>query len=657
MRFLPYLILLAALAGLCFLSPWCSVDPGSRPPDSATVSLADDPKPAPAGALPSPGAAAGRRVELTPSAPEEVPPSPSDLDNADDRFEVRGRLLYPDARPAGQAFLVLYDALSAEEVFGGRDTMLQERAEDDGGFLFRAAAGDYCLAVWHTEGQFLSEASFEVAADLDLGILTMRAGALAELTVVSAADGSPIEKPFWRLDGVFEEIRAIPRLPLWKTRAIWGMDYFDSYLRGEPEGNRIVIRSVPAGAHLIEVWAQGFAEQGVELEFRDDQLTRRLVELQPEGRLLLTVLHADGSPVQRETVNLWPEAQIGQRRLSGSGYGELDEDGRVEIRRVPPGTHRVVIGESRGLDEFLTRIEVVSGDNPIELVMPDLGDLRCRVIDGRGPVAGAMVYVTALDGNPNRALAQGMGDPRCDEQGVRLLPDLPAGRYRVQASRPGSFACGEEIEHSGSDQVVELRFAGATLSGRIEGGDGPVRFSVRGWRVDPWLDDLQADALIQDPERRPPWISGGDLTAEDGSYVLRDVLPGRYKVAIQDRSYAQAETDSFRVLDQDLVAPTLRLVKSGSLLVRVTGTGGSWSREDGSFRGHFLQLHLEGRRGQPFQELDHDGEYRFSLDPGSWKVLLQSGGGKDREPAGWQRELSVASGQERVLELDLRQLR
>ena len=248
-----------------------------------------------------------------------------------------------------------------------------------------------------------------------------------------------------------------------------------------------------------------------------------LIEVHPAsvvtGRV---VLDDEATPCPRGWVQL-EDAKAGSRESGG-----IEDDGRVELEAVLPGTYEVKVSCPGYLaDEEYPEVVVAAGADPEEQVWKVGAGGRVRGVvlahDGR-PVDGASVNaqpVVATD------LWSAWQRETTEADGTFVIEGMAAGRYKVTATprdAPGNEEPVEVDVPAGGEATVEIRVPqGGAIAGAVRDEDGApvarvhVRVRVRG--------------------RRWSWDANDSTqTLDDGSFRIEGLPVGTHRVtAMRDR--------------------------------------------------------------------------------------------------------------------------
>jgi protocatechuate 3,4-dioxygenase beta subunit len=219
---------------------------------------------------------------------------------------------------------------------------------------------------------------------------------------------------------------------------------------------------------------------------------------------------------------------------------------------------------------------------PIELrpgdeTAVDFSLARTHTARIRGSVAGlapgtkAVVVLRARDSN---TLFIG-GD--VDQDGKFDIPHVPPGTYAVVAATetadtPLSIRRNIEVTDSNIDGLSLLPSTGATIRGKIR-FNGKARIDLSALSVVLHRIDGAEDVVdsIFFGEDGGPALSAFGQAKDDGSFELKDVLPGLYEIEISSNSKAMADTlvESVVAGTKD-VADTGLNINGGTLAIDVT---------------------------------------------------------------------------------------
>jgi hypothetical protein len=296
--------------------------------------------------------------------------------------------------------------------------------------------------------------------------------------------------------------------------------------REEPKG-----ADANRAAAWMAVAKEGFATQRVGVRFVPDDgkplPTVTLVRPAPiDGR----IADQDGKPVAGCYVDLLGQKNAPPPVTTGPDGRFSFPDataGQWTLRRMPPAPY-----DQWAYDDGQTVVR--GGDRDIVLVMRRLpagkATLTATLVDADtgAPVSAqeAMLIPSVQDDEPIRTPdpKTGMGD------GTVTLPRLRPGRYRLWVRVPdrGPGVATVDVAEGQTEVAVRVRVGeSGTLRGRVELGDAGIAMprmlvpeSTEDWTSPQWSRS-QADGL-----------QGGARVQPDGTFALRNVVPGRYRVWI-----------------------------------------------------------------------------------------------------------------------------
>ncbi len=243
--------------------------------------------------------------------------------------------------------------------------------------------------------------------------------------------------------------------------------------RTEADG-RFRIENVEAGRLRVSAEASGYQQQvrsGVEMKEGGEVELELVLEIGAvvEG----TVTTADGEPVVEVMVAV-AEQQDG---LFGghllSAHGQSDLEGRYRVTGAPTGPATITLHGHQARRQQ-KNIEIRPGTNVVDLVLDPGYEISGQVVDPEGfPRANAVV---SIEESRQMQMGQYFSTGSFEEttsaaDGTFTLAGVPAGRYKVIASREGFARAESEVLEVDSDRrgiLLELR-RGAELSGRVLG--------------------------------------------------------------------------------------------------------------------------------------------------------------------------------------------
>ncbi len=356
---------------------------------------------------------------------------------------------------------------------------------------------------------------------------------------------------------------------------------------------------------------RGQARMGAPLVLERGQNLRDIVfRLVPAAILTGRVVDDEGEPVSHVRVDLFRYGYVqGRRQRMPAGGASTNDLGEYRIFGLAPGRYFLsatwastgFMGSGSGL------VAVTTGPNPTELtyaptyfpgtsdatqaspiqIAPgaelrgiDLRLLRIPTIRIRGKV------LNAVTGRPGRGTMVGLltrNDPYTGRNFSAVEAD---GSFEIRGVIPGSYELNanwsEGEQRYSASQPLEVANApieglqlviapGVEISGRLQ-VEGQADLSTAEFRVS-----------LQAPENRMMFGGGMSLVKNDGSFSMRNVNPGRYRVSfyggggVEDLYLKSARMGDADVLDTDLdlrpgqAAAQLELVAS-SKSARVEGS-------------------------------------------------------------------------------------
>lgn len=347
------------------------------------------------------------------------------------------------------------------------------------------------------------------------------------------------------------------------------------------EGERIGFVSV----HVVDPGFLGSGDGNLE----EGQRLVIALQVKRAARLLLTVIDTDGNPVPDASATLSAPSAT----LSASA---MEEGQRLELGPIGEGPAVLQVLAPR----FKTRaqsLDVRPGDTELEVVLAEAPSLRGKVVDATGqPVAEVSVQVQSdLPNDPGGAVT--------GPDGTFQLHVDDEGSWRVEALGPEGEVARAVAQVPGPDVVLKLEPLG------------------------------RAEVLVYTPDGRPadaarvmlasaesPEPDFGETTP-DGSLTFEALLPGEYRVEVDDG----VSGEQFLRWQGEL---TVRSGELAQLTVRLRAAGkvvGTLLDPDGE-RLAWTVLAVKGD-AQRLTETGEDGAFELNgLEPGATvELVLQSG--------------------------------
>jgi 5-hydroxyisourate hydrolase-like protein (transthyretin family) len=387
------------------------------------------------------------------------------------------------------------------------------------------------------------------------------------------------------------------------------------------------------------------------------------------GAVAGRVAMGDGKPAANVAVALSPADQNLDRKPVGRA--STDGEGRYRIQNVPAGRYRLmtlaptfVSPEERAGNSFFSsgKIVTVGAGETVENI--DLTLVRGGVITGRVTNAEGKAVVaervTVVDADQQARSGPGAWvvspyEFETDDRGVYRIYGVPAGHYLVSVGQDrdaGTITVGPtgaqyartfhpNATDAAQAKVVEVSAGGEAANVDIALAEAPKSYQATGKIVDDAgvpvagvgyaHGSLRADAKIVGA-----WGSDGSVTTQEGEFVVRNLMPGRYAVfATSDFGNAPMDTYSdatqFEVSDADVAGLVVKVHRGAS----VSGTVAVEGTTDRAVLARITQLNLNASvRSAPGATTDQisapnfasgrvnaDGTFRFvGLRPG--KVVI-----------------------------------
>jgi len=264
----------------------------------------------------------------------------------------------------------------------------------------------------------------------------------------------------------------------------------------------------------------------------------------------------NGQPLRRALVTAAAESGSAPRTAN------TNADGRYEIRNLPEGRYRVSVvrsgylpleyGQHRPL-EAARLLDVGARDvDRVDFSLPRTGSIAGRIADETGePIAGVIViaaHPAYLDGQ--RRLAAAAGPVRTDDAGQYKIAGLVAGTYVVEALARDTWTHHgngrdevmgyQPTYYPGTGDPAEARQVAVGAGDRIAAIDFAIlpaaTATVSGTAFDAHGQPLAGRVVGLTQTIRNPGVGGANFSignakvASDGTFAIRNVPPGEYKL-------------------------------------------------------------------------------------------------------------------------------
>ncbi len=505
-----------------------------------------------------------------------------------------GLVLDEKGQPVSGAVAILTPALLPSVPDAGLER-LQTVSDAEGRFRFpHVTAGTFRLQV-KKEG-FTSADAGEIdvperADETDFGTITIKSGAVVEGIVVDSR-GKPV------------------------AGADVDPESFDGKLFIHPvttgQDGRFRFADLPRGSRF-SLWIDhpDFIQQQVyEVEAPPPKPLR--IKLVEARSLKGQVVDPQGQPVAGAKVAL---VERGGSTLFGGGFLEgawgsslttTDEDGQFVLNRLPPQTIKIEVRAAGFRHRSLAGIQIPEDGEatPVEIQLEAGPYLEGRVLDGQGrPVPRAMIRA---EGQAQDAGRFSYGGTQADEGGRYQISGLEPGPHTVTAdTQAGGPSAQASIEIRDGRNRLDLSLpTGIEVSGRVLDARG---LPLAGASV----------SLLGLPPTSTAWGLQATSSA-DGSFLIRDVPEGSYRLTGIRRGFARGEApEAIQIGGDPVPGLELRLSPGAVLRGKLLGLSpGDLER---------IEVHVSGETSIALSpaQLGADGSYRIpDLAPGRWNVLV-----------------------------------
>lgn len=314
---------------------------------------------------------------------------------------------------------------------------------------------------------------------------------------------------------------------------------------------------------------------------------------------------------------------------------ESDEDGRFELRQIPPG-HALDLGaEVDGFSPTSTSVAALRPGEVIELTVTLArgGVIEGQVVDAEGkPVTVAEVHLAPvkIDLMDLQAIERSSGDEDVDDEGRFRFEDLATGQYRLVLAAPMSQLKTEELEVTAGEVTActLVTEPGLTLRGRVVSTAGEA---IEGARVRAFTPPSMMSMRSQTDRRYRP----STTTDVDGAFELGGFEAGDLRVTVEVEGYEDTSLDCEAGDDDVVVTCAKRASLTGIVVslddgepitrftVGVVPPGGKLALTDLMTGGEDMMRRT--RRPRPVD--DENGTFHFDdVSPGEYDVYVRADG-------------------------------
>ncbi len=464
-------------------------------------------------------------------------------------------------------------------------------------------------------------------------VIRLERGAVIRGTV-TAPDGSPCEG-----DVVLATV-AGNLLPLMTSTDAEGRYELTGLAAGsytvQKLGGSMEIDSEKMFSSLVE----GMATRSVRLRSGEEKVVD-FIGAETSGVRVWGKVTEGSEPLRGAFLSFTPGEGGGTGIQEGLRIATVDDEGRYEVKDVPPGEWTVTVQGGSSLS--------ATARQSFDISIPDSAEYEkdfsldatgiegsVRTVAFHKAIAGARVAIDALDEGTTvdavtrAARSRRVADLFTDKDGRFRVTGLPPGRYSVAAGGPGMFglgACGfcrsdplaVEVRDgelaSGADFLLE---PGGAVNGQVTDTSGKA---VQGATLF-FLRNNEVDAHF-----------GEILTSESGAYSADGMRSGVYSIVAKAEGFAPGVAAGVHVRTSEVTERDIELCAGANLVVEVRDAAGL-PVSAASIR-LFDSAGTELTRFITFADAlseafggHQDGRYELgALAPGNYSATITSGSG------------------------------
>ncbi|MGI8906190.1 MAG: carboxypeptidase regulatory-like domain-containing protein [Candidatus Sumerlaeaceae bacterium] len=321
---------------------------------------------------------------------------------------------------------------------------------------------------------------------------------------------------------------------------------------------RFTIPKLQAGVtHGIKLEVQGWPPTQFSVEVPKNQETfEKEFRMGPGGTITGRVVAKDGGKaLPGVKVMLWGSMSSWERQQSmPMGLATTDEDGKFSVGPGPAGKNSLVIKPEAPLvvvnkEADIKNFETTDlGDIPVS----GGGTVRVRVVRGAEEAPVPEVELTLRENSNYEQMKPG----KTGADGVCTFASIPAGRYRIQSTKPVIYASAD-VKDDETKEIV-MRLGSGKLIGKALKGGAPVIVSA----------SISQGGTDQSQNRSA-------RSEADGSFTFDDLIPGTCSVSLSMADdYNIRMSESVDIPESGAVVEKTFVFPNGSITGTVTDAAG-----------------------------------------------------------------------------------